>query len=177
MRRINAQEKWDHIRDKVHETSANIVSLQETKRQHFDRQYLARFCPRYINHFAFSPSDGASGGLLTAWNHSLFQGEVLLINTYSITIKFTDQSSGKVFHHTNVYGSANASEKAYFISWLYNFDTTGIEDWILMGDFNLIRGPENRSRPGGSTNDMLLFNDMIHHLDLVDIAFEGKEFS
>lgn len=46
-----------------------------------------------------------------------------------------------------------------------------------MGGFNLIRGLENRSRPGGNMNDMLLFNDMINHLDLVDIAFEGRSFT
>lgn len=46
-----------------------------------------------------------------------------------------------------------------------------------MGDFNLIRSPENRNRAGGNANDMLLFNDLINHLDLVDFAFQGREFS
>lgn len=46
-----------------------------------------------------------------------------------------------------------------------------------MGDFNLIRCPDNRSRPGGNLGDMMLFNDMIHNLDLVDIAFEGRSFT
>lgn len=92
-------------------------------------------------------------------------------------MKFTDWNSRKIFHHTNIYGPAATAERAFFISWLYKFDTTGVEVWILMGDFNLIRSPENRSRPGGNVNEMMLFNDLIHHLDLVDIAFEGRAYS
>lgn len=46
-----------------------------------------------------------------------------------------------------------------------------------MGDFNLIRSPENRNRPGGNLSDMLLFNNLINHLDLVEIAFQGREYS
>lgn len=92
-------------------------------------------------------------------------------------MKFTDRVPGAVFHHTNIYGPAAATEKASFINWLYNFDTSGIDDWILMGDFNLIRSPDNRSRPGGNMTDMLLFNDIINHLDLVDIAFEGRSYT
>lgn len=50
-------------------------------------------------------------------------------------------------------------------------DASNFGDWILMGDFNLIRCPENRNRNGGNVNDMMLFNDLINHMDLVDIAF------
>lgn len=46
-----------------------------------------------------------------------------------------------------------------------------------MGDFNLIRNPENRNRTGGNMGVMMLFNDLIHHLDLVDIAFEGRAYT
>ena len=32
-------------------------------------------------------------------------------------------------------------------------------DWINMGDFNLIRTPEDRNRRGGDVNEMLMFNE------------------
>jgi hypothetical protein len=80
-----------------------------------------------------------------------------------------------VFHVTNIYGPAATFEKAGFISWLYNFDTSLIGDWLILGDFNLIQTPANRNRIGGSTSEMFLFNDPIQHLDLVEIPFQGKE--
>jgi hypothetical protein len=49
--------------------------------------------------------------------------------------------------------------------------------WILMGDFNLIRSPENRNRGGGDNNNMLLFNSIIQHPDLEEIPLKGRAFS
>jgi hypothetical protein len=31
-----------------------------------------------------------------------------------------------------------ASERVAFITWLYNFDTSDFDDWLLAGDFNLL---------------------------------------
>jgi hypothetical protein len=96
-----------------------------------------------LNKFVFTPSVGASGGLITIWNDSLFEGEMILINSYSVTVKFTCRLSGHIFHVTNIYGPAATADKPGFINWLYNFDTSGIEDWLLLEDFNLICAPEN----------------------------------
>jgi hypothetical protein len=53
--------------------------------------------------------------------------------------------SGHIFHVTNIYGPAATADKPGFINWLYNFDTSGIEDWLLLGDFNLIHAPEKEA--------------------------------
>lgn len=114
VRGINSHNKWDAIRDKISESSASIVCLQETKRDHFDLQYLKKFCPRQLNVFHFSPSVGASGGLIIIWNSNQFSGTLVFMNTYSITVKLTCNLSGHSFHLTNIYGPAHAVEKASF---------------------------------------------------------------
>ena len=50
-------------------------------------------------------------------------------------------------------------------------------DWLLIGDFNLIRKPEDRNRPGGNTSEILLFNETISSLGLVKIPLHGKRFT
>lgn len=55
VRGINSQSKWDAIRDKISESSASIVCLQETKRENFDIAYIKKFCPRHLDQFEFSP--------------------------------------------------------------------------------------------------------------------------
>lgn len=55
----------------------------------------------------------------------------------------------KSFHLTNVYGPSSSPEKLGFITWLMNFDSSDIDDWLIASDFNLITGPENRHKPGG----------------------------
>jgi endonuclease/exonuclease/phosphatase family metal-dependent hydrolase len=44
-------------------------------------------------------------------------------------------------------------------------------------DFNLIRSPQNRSLPRGNFNEVLLFNDLFQPLDLMEIFFQGREFT
>jgi endonuclease/exonuclease/phosphatase family metal-dependent hydrolase len=49
--------------------------------------------------------------------------------------------------------------------------------WIIIGDFNLYRSPENRNRPGGNFGDMMRFNEAISTLGLVEIPLAGRKFT
>jgi hypothetical protein len=40
-----------------------------------------------------------------------------------------------------------------------------------------MRSPEYRNHPGGNANDMLLFNDIIQHLDLVQIPLKDRAYT
>jgi hypothetical protein len=135
------------------------------------------FLSHRIKGSSFLYSSRVSGGLITIWNSNIFEGEVMFINSHSIIVKFKSLLSGRLSHVTNIYGPAASAGKVGFISWLYNFDCSSMDDWLLIGDFNLIRSPENRNRPGGNFNEMWLFNDLIQHLDLVEISFQGRYFT
>ena len=50
-------------------------------------------------------------------------------------------------------------------------------DWIIMGDFNFIRTPEDRNRPGGDVNEMLMFNEAISEMALIELPLKGRQFS
>jgi hypothetical protein len=49
-------------------------------------------------------------------------------------------------------------------------------DWLVIGDFNLIRRQTNRNRPGGNIQDMLNFNDAISYLRLEELRLIGNKF-
>jgi exonuclease III len=111
VRGVNSQPKWDTIRNKVTESNCAIVCLQETKHTSFDNMYLRMFYLRHLDTFAVCPSPGAFGGLITIWNSNIFEAEVLLINSYSITVKFRSLPSGQIFYITNIYGPAASVDK------------------------------------------------------------------
>lgn len=115
-------------------------------------------------------------GLLTVWNSSLFDGSVVQANSYAITVKLFCRLDNKSFHVTNIYGPSSP-QKMGFITWLMNLDTSDFEDWVLGGDFNLIRHHENRNKPGGDIGEMIMFNELITDLDLVQIPFSGRNYS
>jgi hypothetical protein len=48
---------------------------------------------------------------------------------------------------------------------------------VVVGDFNLIREPNNRNRPGGDNANMLLFNTVIQARDLEEISLKGRSYT
>lgn len=120
------------------------------------------------------PSVGNSGGLITIWNGNFFNGRLISKDFYQISIELTSKLDNSVWYLTNIYGP-NASEgKMEFTDWLMNINTSTMKHWLIVGDFNYIRGPENRNRGGGDHNDMMLFNNIIINLDLVEIPLKGR---
>lgn len=177
IRGINSQEKWDALRSKINESACHIICLQETKREQFDFFYLKNFCPRNFDGFFYSPSIGASGGLLTIWNSRMFSASLVQSNSYAITAKFTSVLDNKSFHLTNIYGPSNHSENFAFVTWLLNLDITTFDEWLLAGDFNLYSSPDDRNKTGGNYGEMQMFNDLITDLNLFDIPFSGVKYT
>ena len=89
-------------------------------------------------------------------------------------MQFTCTSSLKPWILTNIYGPCNIQEKLEFIEWFTNIQMPDDVDWIVMGDFNFIRSPEDRNRPGGDVNQMLLFNEAISNLGLIELPLKGR---
>jgi hypothetical protein len=51
------------------------------------------------------------------------------------------------------------------------------ENWPIVGDFNLLRWPEDRNRSSGSANEMLFFNELISSLGIEQIPLHGRRFT
>ena len=67
----------------------------------------------------------------------------------SLSVKFTCNLSSESWILTNIYGPCQADKRALFIDWLANINMPDDENWLLMGDFNFIRKPTDRNKPGG----------------------------
>lgn len=50
-------------------------------------------------------------------------------------------------------------------------------NWLLVGDFNLYRSPDDRNKPGGDQVEMYLFNEAISALGLVELPLKGRRFT
>jgi hypothetical protein len=78
---------------------------------------------------------------------------------------------------TSIYGPCHAEGKDQFIDWFGNIDMPEDTDWIIMGDFNFIRNPNDRNKQGGNVNEMLMFNDAISKLGLVELPLKGRKYT
>lgn len=139
--------------------------------------FLKNICPASFDCFEFLPSIGAYGWCITIWKSSKFTGTVSFMNEYSLSAELTSSQTGLKWILTNVYGPCEHERKPQFIEWLKNIEMSNETDWLILGDFNLIRSPENRNKPGGNSSEMFLFNEAISSLGLVEIPLKGGKYT
>jgi hypothetical protein len=150
VRGLNSPDKWPSIRNKIEESNATIICLQETKRSEFDISFIKGFAPRRFDKYAYVPSDGASGGLLVLWISNIFTGQVLLEESFGLAIELTSCISSDIFMPVNVYGPCEGIERDNFVAWLFHLDISDENLWLLVGDFNFYRFVENKNREGAN---------------------------
>lgn len=97
-------------------------------------------------------------------------------NSYALSIEFTSLHDNVHWILTNIYAPCTHPEKRDFIQWFKNINMPDVVDWIILGDFNLCRSPNDRNQPGGDHMDMYLFNEAISYLGLVEIPLKGRRF-
>jgi hypothetical protein len=68
-------------------------------------------------------------------------------------------------------------QKIAFLDSLKNVDVPADVDWLVVGDFNLIRNPSNRNRPGGNLQDMFMFNEAISAQGWVELPLRRRKFT
>lgn len=154
-----------------------MAFFQETKCSSFDFRYIRSFCPKRFDSFAYSPSVGASGGILIVWNSAVFSGCLMEVHQYAVMVKFTSKQNNEQWTLVSVYGPCQGEARDLFVSWLYNLQIPLGEHWLVIGDFNFIRLVENRNLPGGDLNDIFIFNEIIGHLGLLELPLKGRSFT
>lgn len=99
---------------------------------------IKKICPRRINKFEYHPSIGASGGLLVAWNSSLFQGVKIFENKFAISIQFTSCLNGNSWILSNIYVPCQPNERTEFINSLQNIQIFDDIDWFVGGGGSIL---------------------------------------
>jgi hypothetical protein len=125
---INSENKWNALASKIEESNCDIICIQETKREHFDGQYLKKICHKKFNEFVFLPLVLASGGMIIIWNGTLFKGELLFQNDFSLLVKFSFKISEATWIITNINGPCSSEKKNAFIDWFSNIDMSDDTD-------------------------------------------------
>ena len=177
IRGINSEGKWDAIRSKISESKSDIICLQETKKESFDISCIKKFCTPQLDSFAFLPSIGACGGSLIVWNGSKLSREEIFQNEFAQSVELTCKLSELSWILTNVYAPCTPEGKVIFFYWFRDISMPDDLNWLIVGDFNLIRSPKNRNKPSGNLQEMFAFNEEISRLRLVEIRLKGCKFT
>lgn len=111
------------------------------------------------------------------WNSSIFNGNLIEIQSYAIRICFTSRHICCSWTLVIVYGPCRGIERDNFVLWLHDLVIPFHENWLLVGDFNFMRFIDNRKKPRADMNDNFIFNEIISYLGLVELPLKGRSFT
>lgn len=107
----------------------------------------------------------------------MFARELISHSEFGLSVHFASLHNDKQLILTAVYGPCVTERKRVFVDWIKNLHMPMETDWMILGDFNLMRKPENRNKPGGSQQEMFWFNDAISVQGLSEIELQGRKFT
>jgi exonuclease III len=155
VRGLNDHTKRESVRHTILSTGASIICLQETKISNWSNVLLKETVgARLANQTFHLPSLGASGGILIAADLDYFDMVIIpCASVYSISVRIRSRLVDEVWDLTGVYGPQHDNEKTVFLSELRSIQIMMKPEWVLLGDFNMIRRAREKQRVNQHKSD------------------------
>jgi len=176
VRGLGDLDKCNLVRNAFRDVNPVIVCLQETKLPEIDFFKAATFLPVGFS-YVFSPSDGARGGILTAWDPNIFSLTHDFIKPYSLTCSFSCNLTNLDFSVTNTYGPSDHSFSLAYLQHLENLPPLIAGPWLILGDFNLVRHPTDKNNRQINTHLAEAFNSSIDRLCVSEIKLSDRLYT
>jgi len=177
VRGLGRKDKCRDVKRDISSCNVDLVCIQETKLQDFNYFKAISFLPNSLtSHFA-KPSLGASGGILSAWSDSTVEHISSTIGPFYVHSTFSHQMMDATFSITNVYGPCDHGTKLDFLDSLKTVADSIHGAWLIFGDFNLIRSPNEKSNDNFNSTEAGWFNEFISELGLQDIPLLDRLYT
>ncbi|CAN6293304.1 unnamed protein product [Urochloa humidicola] len=155
-----------------------VLCFQETKLTAVNTFKAASFLPHALaSSYSFQPSIRASGGVLTTWDPSLLIQTSSIARQYTLTSAFQSTTTELAFTVTNCYAPCDAADKVFFLQELADVCQSITGAWILLGDFNMTRSPEERSNDNFDQAEAAVFNTAIDSMELQELPLLDRRFT
>ena len=128
--------KWALIRKLVKKERADMLCLQETKREMIDKKVCQALWGDSDASWELQPACNSAGGLLCIWNEETFKLENKLIGNGSIYLEGIWLTDGGKVMIVNIYLSCDAVFKRNLWEQIRHANMGGL--WCIIGDFNCI---------------------------------------
>ena len=177
VRGLGRKEKCRDVKRALSSCNVDVAALQETKLPDVSHFKALTFLPQNLVNHSFKPSLGASGGIISAWLDSTLELQSSSVGPFFVHSTFSHLLMDISFCVTNVYGPCDHGSKQCFLDSLKNIADSVHGPWVILGDFNLIRFPHERSNDNFNTQEADWFNDFINDLCLQDIPLLDRLFT
>ncbi|GJV04803.1 RNA-directed DNA polymerase, eukaryota [Tanacetum coccineum] len=155
----------------------SFVALQETKMESIDLFSIKVLWGNFAFDYVLSPSMGFSGGILCAWDPSLFHKDNSTISDSFVALRGTWIPSATKILIISVYAPHDLNEKRMLWEFLGHLIDTWDSECVLLGDFNEVRSINERYGTVFNPHGANAFNNFISMTGLVDLPLEGYSYT
>jgi hypothetical protein len=178
---LGGRVKRRKIRELVTNNKVDFLAIQETKMEVISESFCHSLWGSDDCDWAFMPSVGASGGILSIWGKSnsnliyTFMGEGFL----GVCLEWGVLKT--ICYVVNVYSKCDLpSKRSLWQNLVMSKTGFGGGIWCVTGDFNAVMCPEERrgvNVESFANVEMRGFNSFFDDLDLVDLPLLGRHFT
>jgi exonuclease III len=165
------------LKDYMRKENIDVICLPKTIKQSFTDQELKSIEPGEPFHWSWVPASGHSGGLLLGFRDSMFEVGSIDQGQFFISAVVLHRASKVIFEYVGVYGPADHARAPAFLEELENKVSRSQHPVVVGGDFNLIRGAEDKNNSNINWPRVHLFNDCIARLALRELNRSGARFT
>ena len=168
--------KFKFLSDLTLENNLDFIALSEMGRGDCTQVFLKNLCGGKDFLWHVKPPRGKSGGMLLGINLLRFDiGEIE--GEFFVKFKIRNKDDGFQWLLVSVYGAAQPSLKESFLTKLAHLCAKDSLPMILRGDFNIIRGPREKSNSNYNDIWPFLFNAIIDAFNLKELDLSGRKFT
>ena len=145
IRGLGQKGRSSQLVEMVHKYQVEGVCLQETLKKNFTDRELANLCRGLQFNWSWIPTSGHSGGLLLGVKEDNLEVIREVNRSFSQSVLIRQKDIGSCWELVNVYGPVMDNKKSDFLGEMSLVVEEAHESLLIRGDFNLVRGAEEKS--------------------------------
>ncbi|XP_071734109.1 uncharacterized protein [Rutidosis leptorrhynchoides] len=174
---LGKNSKFGALKKLILKEKPSFFALQETKLESVDDRWVNLIWGSLNCNFIQQDKIGKSGGQLLIWDSSLFEATDVIKFDRVIGVRGKWKDNGSILNVLNIYGPHDERGKQSLWDSLSNVINSNNEAWVLCGDFNEVRTPEERLNCVFVENRAKKFNEFIQANNLLEIPMGGRSFT
>jgi exonuclease III/ubiquitin len=159
------------------EQHLNFIAIMETGRRDFSDSTLRHLCGGVDFLWHSMPPRGRSGGMLLGVNPSVFDIGAIDEGDFYCKFRLRNKVDGFIWTLFAVYGPAQDDLKSAFLAEMASACGTEPHPFIIGGDFNIMRRPEDKNNSNFNYRWPNLFNAVIESLELREIEMTSRQYT
>lgn len=177
MRGLGAKIKRSTLRRLISKHQPSFIFIQETKLENPDHRTMRTIWNDNDVDWAFSPSQGAAGGLISIWQKKSFHAQTIKVEKHWIGPKGSFPSSNFDCIMVNIYNPCSERERAKIWIELENYYSSQNLPCLIVGDFNEVLDPSERGSHAASPSGIKDFLTFVQNMALVEIPAANGFFT